>query len=302
MKLPGLLKFAMLTAFMFSFQKFFAQDTIYMRGGSVLSAKVIEIGELEVKYKMFIYHDGPTMSVFRNKITKIKFQNGTEMKFTDDELDVNIEKDILDKKIVYKFHPFGLVNGHLQLGYERVIHTGFNIDSKVGYIFSSNINFNDNKNNQRGFFLKPGVKFLLGSDIVVNGMKYAHPLKGKYIKVEMFFTHIHYNEANLYREQTITNSYGYSYVTNVYEVKPVNLNAIGGNIIYGRQYTLGNVMTLDYYVGIGVGRKSLKAKDVSAGYKIDERSGQYNMIHTNALTNNNMTFTWGLSLGIISKK
>lgn len=53
-----------------------AQDTIYFKNKIIVSAKIIEIGITEIKYKHFDNPEGPTYSNSKNEIEKIKYVNG----------------------------------------------------------------------------------------------------------------------------------------------------------------------------------------------------------------------------------
>ncbi|MDQ3110539.1 MAG: hypothetical protein M3R17_11650 [Bacteroidota bacterium] len=44
----------------------FAQDTIYMKTGEVVKAKIIEVNETNISYKKLSYPEGPTFIVAKN--------------------------------------------------------------------------------------------------------------------------------------------------------------------------------------------------------------------------------------------
>lgn len=54
-----------------------AQDVISFNDGTLEKAKVLEIGENEIKYKKWDNQEGPTYSVSKSKIMSILYQNGT---------------------------------------------------------------------------------------------------------------------------------------------------------------------------------------------------------------------------------
>ena len=58
-----------------------AQDKVYKRNGEVLETKVVEIGETEIKYKVFANLDGPNYVLAKNLVLKITYQNGTTETF-----------------------------------------------------------------------------------------------------------------------------------------------------------------------------------------------------------------------------
>ena len=54
----------------------FAQDKIYKLKGSVIKAKVIEIGTDEIKYKLYDNPDGPIYVVDKSTLSRIEFTDG----------------------------------------------------------------------------------------------------------------------------------------------------------------------------------------------------------------------------------
>lgn len=106
-----------------------------------------------------------------------------------------------------------------------------------------------------GFYLKPGVKFLLGQDYSLKGMKYAHPLKGRFLRLDVVFSYMNYQNvaSNVSYNQTGPFYPSYTYtITTVNRVSNINVLGYGGMINYGRQFILGNIMTFEYFVGVGV--------------------------------------------------
>ena len=61
----------------------YAQDLIVTRDGSVIQAKVAEIGTSEVKYKKWANIDGPIYVVAKSDILAITYQNGEKESFTE---------------------------------------------------------------------------------------------------------------------------------------------------------------------------------------------------------------------------
>jgi hypothetical protein len=71
-----------------------SQDTILLRNGNEILAKVLEIGEKEIIYKIYDYPDGLDVFLSKQNIFMIKFQNGTKKNFV--------------KKIEQSFHKHQL--------------------------------------------------------------------------------------------------------------------------------------------------------------------------------------------------
>lgn len=60
----------------------FAQDTIVKNNGNKTIAKVLEIGNTQVKYKKFDFQDGPTYVEDKSGIRMIIFSNGAKEEFS----------------------------------------------------------------------------------------------------------------------------------------------------------------------------------------------------------------------------
>ncbi|MDI1356241.1 MAG: hypothetical protein PSX36_15090 [bacterium] len=60
-----------------------AQDVILMKDGSEVQAKIIEINDLDVKYKKADYTTGPTYSARKTAIFYVKYENGTKDVFNE---------------------------------------------------------------------------------------------------------------------------------------------------------------------------------------------------------------------------
>jgi hypothetical protein len=88
----------------------------------------------------------------------------------------------------------------------------------------------------------------------VKGLKYAHPLKGRYVRLDVALSYITYNQVKRYDYVSSTNGVpGYNRVLTT----DINSFAYGGLINYGRQFILGNVLTMEYYFGIGFAGRTL---------------------------------------------
>jgi hypothetical protein len=213
--------------------------------------------------------DGPTYFIDRANVVKYCLSNGFCETVTQDELLVeNEHKEIIGNRQVIKVHPFSYAFNYAAFAYEKVIKVGMNLDIEAGYInsdinSSSNI-FGNAKVFNSGFYFKPGIKFFLGQDFNIKGLKYAHPLKGRYVKFDLAICNVNYNDLSItynsggtttYNTQTGTSIYTPGSTQTVYsDLKTV---AYGGFINYGRQFILGNILTMDYYFGVGFTGQSL---------------------------------------------
>ncbi|MCE3228328.1 MAG: hypothetical protein K0S32_2879 [Bacteroidetes bacterium] len=227
---------------------FSQSDTLYTAKKKI-PCKIYEINEFEIKYRMASALDGPVYVIDKSTVKKYTLSNGFTEMLMRDEMSLEHEHgDIMNNRQVIKIHPFSFAFNHASVSYEKVIKVGMNMDVEVGYINSS-INDQYNLNGysrvfHSGAYIKPGVKFFLGQDFSIKGLKYAHPLKGRYIKLDVAASYINYQ--NLEAVEWTNWSTPSRTVTS-------NMNAFsyGAFVNYGRQFILGNILTMDYYVGVG---------------------------------------------------
>lgn len=224
------------------------EDVIYKKDGTSLKVKIAEIGTDEVKYKIYNNPDGPTLSIKKSEVQTIKIEGQVVYEYKEDPRSMS-NNAILDKTSCLKFYFFSPLNHHIAVGYEWMNKPGFNWDASIGIIGpGTGINLSARDRKMKGAFLRFGPKFLLGnsSDIEIEGAKYAHPLKGRYFKIEIILntlsvtnrmdtTYYYYNPNSSY--------YNYSY-TNKYQSMTLDLG-------YGRQFIFGNSITVGFYFGLG---------------------------------------------------
>jgi hypothetical protein len=247
-------------------------DTLYTKARKKISCKITEIGESDLKYKLPDNLDGPVYVISINKIYKYSLSNGQVVQVTLDELLIeNQHQEIMNSRTVVKIAPFSYVNNQIGIAYEHVLKTGTNLDLELGYV-NNGIMPTTNANGpfvtqsgkwaaMTGVYFKPGAKFLLGQDFSLKGMKYAHPLKGRFILINAVFSYLNYQDAYFFQSQDISNSptgppYSTTITTN-FKTADVNCFAYGAMINYGRQFILGNCITLEYYIGVGATAQSI---------------------------------------------
>lgn len=63
----------------------FSQDVITKKSGDEIEAKILKVGSNEVEYKRFDNLDGPIFIMLKSDIATIRYQNGTEDDFQEDE-------------------------------------------------------------------------------------------------------------------------------------------------------------------------------------------------------------------------
>ncbi len=60
-----------------------SQDVIYMRSGSVIQAKILEVGSSIMRYKEHAYLNGPTYTIKLYEVDHVQYENGTVKDFSD---------------------------------------------------------------------------------------------------------------------------------------------------------------------------------------------------------------------------
>ena len=79
-----------------------AQDVIHRKNGKTIEVNVLEIGEAEVKYKLFTQPDGVTFVMDASLIKKIVMANGAVHKFEEGGSIDNPEYYVGQKRTAYK--------------------------------------------------------------------------------------------------------------------------------------------------------------------------------------------------------
>lgn len=217
----------------------FAQDKIYKKDKSVIECKIVDIGSNEVKYLELDMTDGPTMSIDVDLILKIVLSSGRVIEFKNPLNDPN--SYIENKKRAIKLHFLSPLLEHLAFSYEKSIKPGRSFESSIGFI---GIGFDtDPSNKSSGIVVSSGYKFMKTPDFYSQRYKYAHILKGSYIKPQILLS-VYGNEY----EDTF-----FPIGSNQQESKKRNIVAGALVINIGKQVVYDNLFVVDYSFGLGYG-------------------------------------------------
>jgi len=222
------------TAIMIS-ANIYAQDIIIKTNNDTIHCKIKELGTNEIKYLLPNYPQDVLFSIDIDKVIKVVFSNGMEKSYMK-EID-NPENYYGDKKNALKFHFFSPVMGSLAFTYEKSMGPGKSMEFGAGYIFGKE----DYGVDEKGVILRGGFKFIRSPDFYFNRMKYAHVLKGSYIKPEIIFNAFHSNSRHNYSYSSTTRNSSDDIVTIAFLLEA------------GKQIVFSNMFLIDYYVGIGYG-------------------------------------------------
>ena len=287
-----------------------AQDVITKKNGDVLKVKIVEVGTSEVKYRLPEAPEGPVIVISRSDIKSIKVEgkNGQTVNLIDEKADPMgvTHEPIIAKASAVKFNFFSPIYQNLAFSYEQVIHPGYNAEIGLGLVGPG---IGSNSYDPHGLYLKAGIKFLLGNVADVEDgkrLRYSHPLKGRYIKLEASF----WDESTSQQYQGYyvngNGGYGTNYPFQDYTISAAH-QGWALMFIYGRQFILANMFTFGYYIGIGyTGENTQYTSNVnpipagtSASYIDNNRYGLYSF--TTGSEPLPIGITGGINLGYIFK-
>jgi hypothetical protein len=281
-------------------------DIIIKKNGEQIKVRIVEVGPNEVKFKYYDAPNGPVIVMEKRDIKTMKVKGKADKSYDvisnePDPMSVG-NSAILDKTSSLKFNFFSPLKHHLAFSYEWMIRPGFNWETGLG-IVGPGVGLTDRFLNEhpKGVFIRTGPKFLLGSssDIEIQGARYAHPLKGRYFKIEM----IMYTLSKDYNTDYL-NSSNYNYGATSIKVHD-NYLGMALNLIYGRQFIFGNSITVGYYLGGGYGFENKETTYSSPvpvnGYNNFNDYNPTRYSHSFFGKDFPITFTGGFNVGYIFK-
>lgn len=210
-----------------------AQDVIHKKNGETIQAKVMEVDEDKVKYRIFDEPDGPTYTIDKSLLQKIVFQSGRTEVFQDNFTNPELYTD--QRKHAIKIGFLSPLFGNTNFTYERNIKPGRSFETKVGFI---GLGKNLDNRDAAGVFFSATYKFYRTPDYYMRGMRYAHILKGGYVKPELTFG---FYEADLWGSD----------FNGERERRSVNYGAVMLNL--GKQWVYSDIFLIDMFFGFGYG-------------------------------------------------
>jgi hypothetical protein len=210
-------------------------DKIVKRDGTVVLGKILEIGDDEIKYSDEGLREGIVIGIDKAKVEKIIFEDGREL-IMDNAMSV-YEDLSKQRKNGLKFNLFLPISGGYALSYERSLKPARSIEGEIGLISTSG-DADMDRPEATGMFIKAGFKMMRSPDYYMRGMKYAHILKGSYVKPEIAITSFTYDKG-------MPNSTEYTGQESGTTTKMAVLINVGKQIIYS------NLFAIDFFVGAG---------------------------------------------------
>lgn len=237
----------LLTLFFFA-QPAIGQDQIHKKNNEVVQCKVKEIGMDEIKYTLPDYPADLLFAIDKDNVSKVIFSNGKELTF---QKELSNPDNYLDnRRNALKVDFLSPLTGNTTFYYERSLKPGRSIEAGLG-IIGLGVDVDDR--NAAGFFFKVGAKFIKSPDFYLRGMRYAHILKGGYVKPELILGY-YARDYNVWND-----SYYWGYPTT--ERRDVVNGALLLNV--GKQWIFDNSFLVDFFFGIGY---SFDSGDYEEGY------------------------------------
>lgn len=251
------------------------RDTIFTRNGSLILCKVREIGTSEIKYIQPEINPDVLIAISKSKVERIIYSNGVEQQFERDQIETIEENSedlfAMQRKSAVKIDFLGLAVNTLNLTYERCLRPGRSVEFSVGGI---GLGFGLKDENAAGVLLKGGYKFAKNPDYYLKGMRYAHILKGKYLKLELDFA-----------------SYKVEAQRDFFENREkYTVTKFAFLIVAGNQWILENSFLIDVYAGVGLGTNNLDDNDLSYPYGFATLGDEFPM-----------AFSCGIRIGFLLK-
>lgn len=215
-----------------------SQDIIMKKNDELIKCKIREIGLDEIKYNLPDYSTDVLFTIDKDNITKIIFENGKEMEFQQEMTNPANYED--NRKNILKIDFLSPLTGNTTFAYERSLRPGRSIEATLGII---GLGLNNNDRNAGGVFTKFGYKLIKNPDFYLRGMRYAHLLKGSYVKPELslgFFNH----DIWMWRNYD-----------NNYSSEKSRESVFSGTVqmVLGKQWIMDNAFAIDLFAGIGYG-------------------------------------------------
>lgn len=218
----------------------FAQDFMTMRNGNVIEVKVIELGIDEIKYKNWpATLEDPVLVIEKSKVAQIRLESGQVYEFASSPFE-DADAYAGQNKNAVKVNFFSPLTGAFFMGYERSVMPGRSWETELGIV---GLGFDPVDLNPRGVVLKGGFKFMRSPDYYLKGMRYAHILKGGYVKPEVIFTNYSID----------TEVYDYDGFSYIYRRDRVNTTGFALMLNIGKQVVYSDAFLIDWYVALGYG-------------------------------------------------
>jgi hypothetical protein len=250
----------------------YAQDRIYrINPIQTIEGKIIEVGETYVRYTRTDTRDDVTFNLPVQYLRKIVFEDGKELVYND-VVDVSN-----DRKNAVKLGFLSPAWNSTTLYYERSLKAGQSLEFGFGVI---GLGIEEWYDNESGFLIRAGYKFISRPEYYQSRFRYAHLLKGSYIKPEITYVNYKFDGD---RHYALCDYEDYGGCNAPYFAERHKVSLLNFSIIGGKQWIFQNSFLLDLYTGIG--------------FSVGDNENWDNFHY--AFTGDTFTFTAGFKIGFL---
>lgn len=226
-----------------------SQDKLYFKSGDVQEVKIKEIGPSVISYYRVNTDSDILMSVLRDDLLRVVFENGDIMVMMDDLDNPNLYSD--QKKNALKVEFLSPLLGHTALVYERLVEPGLALEGGISLI---GLGSKPEMRNPKGIGFKFGVKFIKQPDFKVSNARYSHVLHGAYIRPEL--------SVAFFEDRYMT--FSDVLFQDVYKTANISYGVLSVNL--GKQWVFQDLILMDIYGGAGYGLLS-SPEDYNYSYR-----------------------------------
>jgi hypothetical protein len=217
----------------------YSQDLIIKVNKDTIKCLVKEIGDDEIKYTQPDFRGDVIFGIDKNKVRVVIFSDKKELSFQDSMEDP--AQYLSQHKNALKIGFLSPLMGATSFSYEHSLKPGSSIEGTLGII---GLGEDISGTNPSGIYVKLGYKFVKSPDFYLKGMKYAHILKGSYVRPEISFAAYKSESDNFYdidgtfapNKNTVGNSAMFAVMINV-----------------GKQWVFQDRFLIDWFSGFGYG-------------------------------------------------
>ncbi len=215
-----------------------AQDRIIKTNSDTINCVIKEIGDLEIKYINPDISETIQFGIDKTDVLKIILANGKQLEFQKTMYNPDNYAD--NHKNILKTAFLAPLFNHVNIMYERSLRPGRSIEMTLGINGVGNDIY---EADEEGVYFKLGYKFIKSPDYYIRGQRYAHILKGAYIRPEIAVSYYKYDGDEYYYLGSYTDSY---------RTRETNM-MVGILLNFGKQWVIDNSFVIDWFVGVGYG-------------------------------------------------
>lgn len=212
-----------------------AQDVMRTKKDTI-DCWITEIGSVEIKYFDKRLPQGPLIVIPKVDVLEIIYESGEHLNLKADSNIVQLSSHKIFKIQAIKVELLSLFANNFAFVYERNLKYGLNLEGKFAFIFPGP---SEDVDEASGYYITAGIKYLLHPGSLDKGIKSLQPLYGSYVKPEIIFN-TYTSDLNIINNQTQS-------------LREVRFYNYALNLVWGKQFIVGNKITFDFYFGMGYG-------------------------------------------------